>query len=189
MIAFIEDHRGADGVEPISKVLPIAPSTYFDHQDKQAGPAKLSARARRDAALRLQINRLQRQSQGLLRPQGVAPDEPGGRIRGALYGRAAHACHGTARGHSREDGQDHDARQGRSLPIGSCRIVGWRISRAPHASLMLDALEQALPERRPVSRCGLVHHSDRGSQYVSIKYSEQLAEDDRAFHRRRWWQL
>lgn len=41
---------------------------------------------------------------------------------------------------------------------------------------MLDALEQALHERRPVNRGGLVHHSDRGSQYVSIRYSERLAE-------------
>ena len=41
---------------------------------------------------------------------------------------------------------------------------------------MLDALEQAIHERRPVHRGGLVHHSDRGSQYVSIRYSERLAE-------------
>ncbi len=56
------------------------------------------------------------------------------------------------------------------------RIVGWRVSRTPHASFVLDALEQALHERRPVNRGGLVHHSDRGSQYVSIRYSERLAE-------------
>jgi putative transposase len=56
------------------------------------------------------------------------------------------------------------------------RIVGWRVSRTAHASFVLDALEQALHERRPVHRGGLVHHSDRGSQYVSIKYTERLAE-------------
>jgi putative transposase len=56
------------------------------------------------------------------------------------------------------------------------RIVGCRVSRTAHASLVLDALEQALHERRPVHRGGLVHHSDRGSQYVSIKYTERLAE-------------
>jgi len=55
------------------------------------------------------------------------------------------------------------------------RIVGWRASRSAHAGFVLDALEQALHERRPVSG-KLVHHSDRGSQYVSIKYSERLAE-------------
>ena len=47
-------------------------------------------------------------------------------------------------------------------------IVGWRVSRTAHASFVLDALEQALHDRRPVHRGGLVHHSDRGSQYVSI---------------------
>ena len=56
------------------------------------------------------------------------------------------------------------------------RIVGWRVSRTAHASFVLDALEQALRERRPVHRGGLVHHSDRGSQYVSIKYTERLAK-------------
>ena len=56
------------------------------------------------------------------------------------------------------------------------RIVGWRASRTAHASFVLDALEQALHDKRPVHRGGLVHHSDRGSQYLSIKYTERLAE-------------
>jgi len=56
------------------------------------------------------------------------------------------------------------------------RIVGWRASRTAHAGFVLDALEQALHDRRPVHRGGLVHHSDRGSQYVSIKYTERLPE-------------
>ncbi len=55
------------------------------------------------------------------------------------------------------------------------RIVGWRVSRTAHAGFVLDALEQALHERRPTRTHGLVHHSDRGSQYVSIKYTERLA--------------
>jgi putative transposase len=50
------------------------------------------------------------------------------------------------------------------------------LSRTAHASFVLDALEQALHERRPVRRGGLVHHSDRGSQYVSIRYTARLAE-------------
>src|SRR5258708_14541496 len=56
------------------------------------------------------------------------------------------------------------------------RIVGWRVSRSAHAGFVLDALEQALHDRRPVSGSGLVHHSDRGVQYVSIVYTERLAE-------------
>ncbi len=55
------------------------------------------------------------------------------------------------------------------------RIVGWRVSRTAHTSFVLDALEQALHERRPVHRGGLAHHSDRGSQYISIKYTQRLA--------------
>jgi transposase InsO family protein len=56
------------------------------------------------------------------------------------------------------------------------RIVGWRVNRTAHANFVLDALEQALHDRRPAQGSGLVHHSDRGSQYVSIRYTERLAE-------------
>ena len=55
------------------------------------------------------------------------------------------------------------------------RIVGWRVSRTAQAGFGLDALEQALHDRRPIRGGGLVHHSDRGVQYVSIRYSERLA--------------
>src|SRR4051794_5981177 len=58
MIAFIDDHREAYGVEPICKVLPIAPSTYHEHAAKRADPAKLSARAKRDVSLKVQIRRV-----------------------------------------------------------------------------------------------------------------------------------
>jgi transposase InsO family protein len=56
------------------------------------------------------------------------------------------------------------------------RIVGWRVSRSRQAQFVLHALEQAVHERRPAEGTGLVHHSDRGSQYVSIRYTERLAE-------------
>mgnify|MGYP006292378495 FL=1 len=56
------------------------------------------------------------------------------------------------------------------------RIVGWRVSRSMQAELVLDALEQAIHDRRPAETDDLVHHSDRGSQYVSIKYTERLTE-------------
>ena len=48
------------------------------------------------------------------------------------------------------------------------RVVGWRVSRTAHASFVLDALEQAMHERRPIHRGGLEHHSDRGSQGCAI---------------------
>ena len=56
------------------------------------------------------------------------------------------------------------------------RIVGWRVSSSMHTDFVLDALEQALFDRQPERHASLIHHSDRGSQYVSIRYSERLAE-------------
>mgnify|MGYP000046382735 FL=1 len=55
-------------------------------------------------------------------------------------------------------------------------IVGWRVSSSMQTDFVLDALEQALYARRPEREGVLVHHSDRGSQYVSIRYSERLAQ-------------
>lgn len=58
------------------------------------------------------------------------------------------------------------------------RIVGWRVSRTPRTDLVLEALEQALYERRRPQDQGLIHHSDRGVQYLSIRYTERLAESE-----------
>lgn len=55
-------------------------------------------------------------------------------------------------------------------------IVGWRVSTSMQTDFVLDALEQALYARRPERDGALVHHSDRGSQYVSLRYSQRLAE-------------
>ena len=62
------------------------------------------------------------------------------------------------------------------VDVFSRRIVGWRQSSAMHTEFVLDALEQALYDRKPSEDDGLVHHSDRGSQYLSIRYSERLAD-------------
>jgi putative transposase len=132
----------------------------------------------------------------------------------ALHGVASDAGYRFAGGDPRQARQNHDQRQGGTMPAGSRqspvqgattdalwlsdftyvatlsgfvyvafvidayarRIVGWRASRTAHASFVLDALEQALQDRRPVHRGGLIHHSDRGSQDVFIKYTERLAE-------------
>ncbi len=58
MIAFIDEHRGAYGVEPICKVLPIAPSTYHEHVARRDDPSRMPARAKRDADLRREIQRV-----------------------------------------------------------------------------------------------------------------------------------
>jgi putative transposase len=62
------------------------------------------------------------------------------------------------------------------IDVFARRIVGWRVSRSMHTDFVLDALEQALYARQPSPEEALIHHSDRGSQYVSIRYSERLAE-------------
>ena len=62
------------------------------------------------------------------------------------------------------------------IDVFARRIVGWRVSSSMHTDFVLDALEQALYARQPERDSSLVHHSDRGSQYVSIRYSERLAE-------------
>ena len=62
------------------------------------------------------------------------------------------------------------------IDVFARRIVGWRVSSSMHTDFVLDALEQALYARQPERDGALIHHSDRGSQYVSIRYSERLAE-------------
>ena len=215
MIAFIDDHRQAHGVEPICKVLPIALSTYHAHVAKRVDPSRLSARDRRDAALKEEVRRVfeanfrvygvrkvwrQLQREGfdvarctvarLMRAMGLEGIIRGKPIRTTVSDKAA-PCP-----------LDHVNRQFHApapnmlwvsdftyvatwtgfvyvafvIDTYARRIVGWRVSRTAHASFVLDALEQALHDRRPVQGSRLVHHSDRGSQYVSIRYTERLAE-------------
>ena len=56
------------------------------------------------------------------------------------------------------------------------QIVGWWVSRSMQAEFVMDALEQALYDRQPLHSGGLIHHSNRGVQYVSIKYTKRLVE-------------
>jgi putative transposase len=62
------------------------------------------------------------------------------------------------------------------IDVFSRLIVGWRVSNSLHADLALDALEMALWRRQHADLTGLIHHSDRGVQYLSIRYTERLAE-------------
>jgi transposase InsO family protein len=215
MIAFIDDHRGAYGVEPICKVLPIAPSTYRERLAQRRDPARLSARARRDQALKPQIARVFAENFAVygvrkvwrqMRREGFEVarctvarlmGELG--LQGVIRGKPVRT---TISDKAWPCPLDHVNRQFHApapdrlwlsdftyvatwagfvyvafvIDAYARRIVGWRVSRTAHASFVLDALEQALHERRPQHRGGLVHHSDRGSQYVSIKYTERLAE-------------
>jgi putative transposase len=215
MIAFIDDHRGTYGVEPICKVLPIAPSTYHDHIARRANPEKLSARAKRDLMLKPEIERvftgnfevygarkvwrqLNRESIPVARCtverlmsdlglQGVIRGKP---IRTTVQDKAVpcpldhvnRVFHAPAPNRLWLSDFTYVSTWSGFVYVAfvidayARRIVGWRVSRTAHASFVLDALEQALYERQPVHRGGLVHHSDRGSQYVSIRYTERLAE-------------
>ena len=214
MIAFIDEHRGAYGVEPICRVLPIAPSTYHDRIARRADPSRLPTRALRDAELQVEIRRVFVENLGvygvrkvwhqlrregvpvarctvarLMRNMGLAGVIRGKPVRTTVSDKAA-LCP-----------LDRVNRQFRApapnmlwvsdftyvstwsgfvyvafvIDAFARRIVGWRASRSAHAGFVLDALEQALHERRPVGG-KLIHHSDRGGQYVSIKCSERLAQ-------------
>ncbi len=215
MIGFIDDHRGVYGVEPICRVLKIAPSTYHAHAARRRRPDTAPPRVQRDAALCIAIQRvfaenfqvygvrkvwrqLLREGEDvarctvarLMRAMGLQGVIRGRRMKTTISDKAA-PCP-----------LDRVNRQFRVprpnvlwvsdftfvatwagfvyvafvIDAYARRIVGWRVSRSAHASFVLDALEQALHERRPARQAGLVHHSDRGSQYVSIRYTERLAE-------------
>ena len=215
MVSFIDAHREVYGVEPICRVLPIAPSTYHAHAARRIEPTKRSARARRDDALGPEVRRVfeenfrvygvrkvwrQLRREGfdvarctvsrLMRAMGLVGVIRGKPVRTTVSDRTA-PCP-----------LDRVNRQFRApapnmlwvsdftyvatwagfvyvafvIDTYARRIVGWRASRSAHAGFVLDALEQALHDRRPLRGGGLVHHSDRGSQYVSIKYTERLAE-------------
>jgi transposase InsO family protein len=56
------------------------------------------------------------------------------------------------------------------------KIVGWRVSNSPKTDFLLDTLEKTLHDRRPVHKIGLSNHSDRGGQYLFIRYTERLAD-------------
>ena len=118
MIAFIDDHRGAHGVEPICKVLPIAPSTYHDHVAKRRDPAKRSARARQDAALKIEVRRVFDQNFSVYGVRKVWRQfkREGFDVARCTVSRLMRemGLQGVIRGNP----QDHDQRQGGAMPAG-----------------------------------------------------------------------
>ena len=62
------------------------------------------------------------------------------------------------------------------IDVFARKIVGWRVSTSMTTGFVLDALNQAICQRAPSEADKLIHHSDRGSQYLSIRYTERLAE-------------
>lgn len=214
MIAFIDDHRDIYGVEPVCRVLPIAPSTYHAHVAQRADPAKASPRARRDMTLMVQIRRVYEENFDVygarkvwrqLGREGVVVARctverlmRGMGLRGIVRGKETRTTIADKALPCPADKVNRQFRAPRPnvlwvsdftyvatwqgfvyvafvIDVFARRIVGWRVSRTAHATFVLDALEQALHDRRP-TKGGLTHHSDRGSQYVSICYTERLLE-------------
>jgi len=214
MIAFIEANKEDYGVEPVCRVLKIAPSTYHEHAARAREPERLSARARRDVELKPEITRvfeenyavygarkvwrqLKRESfdvarctiERLMRELGLK-----GAIRGKPF-KTTISDKATPCPLDRVNRQFHAPAPNRLwvsdftyvstwsgfiyvafiIDAFARRIVGWKVGRCAQTGFVLDALEQALHDRRP-AKGHLVHHSDRGSQYVAIRYTERLKD-------------
>jgi len=213
MVSFIDEQRESYGVEPICAVLPIAPSTYYERKAQQAHPERLSARARRDLELQVEIGRVWEENFRVYGARKVwrQLNREGIRVARCTVERLMGdlGLSGAVRGRKfKTTVTDDTAAQPADLvcreftasrpnqlwvsdltyvatwqgfayvafviDVFSRMIVGWRASRSLRTDLALDALEQAL-WARPASG-GLVHHSDRGVQYLSIRYTERLAE-------------
>jgi transposase InsO family protein len=215
VIGFMEAHVSDFGVEPMCRVLQIAPSTWHEHARRKADPDRLPRRAKRDAELSVQIRRVfeenfdvygvrkiwkQLAREGiavarctvarLMKAMGLEGVVRGKQRKTTISDKAAPCPLDKV---NRQFAADRPNRLWVSdftyiatwsgfvyvafvIDVYARRIVGWRASRTATAGFVLDALEQALHDRRLVHRGRLVHHSDRGSQYVSIKYTERLAE-------------
>ena len=215
MKSFIDQHRERFGVEPICKLLRVAPSAYWRHAARQRDSSLHSARARRDEVLMPQIRRVweanfqvygadkvwrQLQREGiqvarctverLMRRLG---------LRGVMRGKVVRTTCGDNSAPCPLDRVNRQFKAERPnqlwvsdftyvstwqgfvyvafvIDVFARRIVGWRVSRSMRTDFVLDALEQALYARQPERDASLIHHSDRGSQYVSIRYTERLAE-------------
>ncbi len=210
-MSFINAHRERWGIEPICRVLEIAPSTYY-----AASTRPPCARRVRDEAVKAEIARVHKDNYGVygahkvwrqLNREGfeVGRDRVRRLMRKLqLVGvRRGTVKRTTLPSEVTERPQDLVERSFvASAPnrlwvadltyvsawpgfvyvafvvdAFSRRIVGWRVSSSLRAELALDALEMAIWSRRSADLGGLVHHSDRGVQYLAIRYTERLAEE------------
>ena len=214
MIAFIDDHREVHGVEPICRVLPIAPSTYYARMAISRNPELASDRAKQDLRDAREVSRVHAASRGRYGARKVWHQ-----LRREQHDIARctverlmkeHELQGVTRGGQKTTIPDPaqpcpDDRVNRKftadapnqlwvsdftyvstwagmvyvafiIDVFARRIVGWRVSTSMTTSFVLDALNQAICQRGPAKGGGLIHHSDRGSQYLSIRYTERLAD-------------
>ncbi|HCE6490479.1 TPA: IS3 family transposase [Pseudomonas aeruginosa] len=215
MKAFVDEHRAVYGVEPICRVLPIAPSTYYAHAHCQAAPERRSPRTRRDEVLSGHIQRVWEENfqvygvrkvwrqlkregvvvarctvERLMRRLGLQGVVRGKPVKTTISDKATPCPLDKVNRQFRAERPNAlwvsdftyvSTWQGFVyvafvIDVFARRIVGWRVSSSARTDFVLDALEQALYARRPVGQGSLIHHSDRGVQYVSIRYTERLAE-------------
>jgi len=212
-VRYIDDHKDRFGVEPICKVLPIAPSTYYEHKARERDPGRRPARYHRDEALKPEIERIWQQNLQVYGARKVwkqlhRESIPAARcnverlmkaigLRGAMRGKAFKTTIPDADAARPADLVERAFVASRPnqlwvaditfvatwrgfvfvafiVDVFARRIVGWRVSTSIKTDLVLDALEQAIHARGKSD--DLIHHSDRGTQYLSIRYSERLAE-------------
>ena len=212
---FVDANRESYGVEPICRMLPIAPSTYYEQKAREKDPSRLPARAKRDVQLRGEIRRVRQENFDVYGVRKVWRQlcregrdvarctvarlmrEMG--LQGAVRGRRFKTTKPDSSGGRPMDLVERDFNATRPnelwvsdltyiatwrgfvyvafvIDVFARLIVGWRATTSLTAGIALDALEQALHERRLDPEDPLVHHSDRGVQYVSLRYTERLAE-------------
>ncbi len=210
MTRFIDERRGQFGVEPMCRLLPIAPSTYYAAKSRPP-----SARAQRDRVLTEEIRRVHASNYDVYGVRKVwrqlaREGHPAARctverlmrdagLKGAVRGKAWRTTRPDASAARPADLVDRqfsvsapnrlwvaDLTYVRTwsgfvyaafvIDAYSRMILGWQTSTSLRADLALDALEMALWRRQKQDITGLVHHSDRGVQYLSIRYTERLAE-------------
>jgi putative transposase len=216
MVTFIDQHRTTYGVEPICRVLPIAPSTYFRRKAEQRDPTTRSARALRDDVLRAIIRRIWDEHHCVYGPRKVWKQlgreglhEARCRVRrlmremglaGAVRGRAwVVTTQADAAADRPSDLVDRHFTAIRPnqlwvadftyvatwrgfvyvafvIDVFARRIVGWRVSSSLRTDFVLDALDQAIYERCGEDLGDLIHHSDRGSQYLAMRYTDRLTD-------------
>jgi transposase InsO family protein len=213
MVAFIDAHREAYGVEPICAQLPIAPSTYYEAKARPADPARVPRRTQRDAQLKPEIERVWKDNRRVYGAKKVWKQLNREAIavarctiarlmhtmglRGVVRGRRVKTTLPAVVAERPRDLVERNFAATRPNPLWvadltyvatwrgfvyvafvvdafSRRIVGWRASASLRSDLALDALEQALYDRETDG--ALIHHSDRGVQYLSIRYTERLSE-------------
>jgi transposase InsO family protein len=213
MVGFIDDHRAVYGVEPICRVLLIAPSTYYTAKARAADPTCQPPRAQRDATLCAEIRRVWQANFGVYGARKVWRQlgREGISVARCTVERLMRALglQGVRRGRKVKTTVPAEAAARPAdlvqrafvatrpnalwvadltyvatwhgfayvafvIDVYSRMIVGWRVATSLRTDLALDALEQALYARPNSER--LVHHSDRGVQYLSIRYTERLAD-------------